>query len=46
MDHHLKDRHPGGEGVGRTYCTQGEGGSETGGPEYLIDAVLVEVDLF
>lgn len=46
VDHHLKGRHQEAERVGRTCCTQGEGGSEREGPEYLLDAVLVEEELF
>ena len=43
VGHHLKGRHL---GVGRTCCTRGEGGSEIGGPECLLDAVLVGEELF
>ena len=32
--------------AGRTCCTRGEGGSETGGPECLLNVVLVGVELF
>ena len=46
VDHHLKGRHQGLERVERTCCTRGEGESGTGGPEYLLDAVLVGVELF
>ena len=45
VGHHLKGRHLGVERVGRTCCTQGEGWSERGGPEYLLDAVLVGMEL-
>ena len=44
--HHLKGRHQRVGRVGRTCCTRGEGESGTAGPEYLLDAVLVEVGLF
>ena len=46
VDHHLKGRHQEVERVGRTCCTRGEGGSGRGDPEYLLDAVLVGVELF
>ena len=46
VGHHSKGRHPGVKTVGRTCCTRGEGWSETGGPEYLLDAVSVGVALF
>jgi hypothetical protein len=46
VGHHLKGRHQGVERVGHTCCTPGEGESERGGPECLLDAVLVGMGLF
>ena len=46
VGHHLKGRSQGVERAGRTCCTRGEGESGTEGPEYLLDAALVEVELF
>ena len=46
VHHRLMGRHQGVEEFGRTCCTRGEGESGTAGPEYLLDAVLVEVGLF
>lgn len=46
VGHHLKGRHQGVKRVERTCCTRGEGESETGDPEYLLDAVLVGAELF
>ena len=45
MRHHLKGRQQGVERVGHTCCTRGEGENGTEGPEYLLDAVLVGMEL-
>ena len=46
VGHHLKVRHQEVQRVGRTCCTREEDESGTGGLEYLLDAVLVKVELF